>query len=366
MAEDRLRLGVIGANASQGWAPRAHLPALLALPEIELAAVCTAHESTARESAEMFGARMAFHDHREMLDRKDIDAVAVLVRVPKHHGLTMDALAAGKHVFTEWPLGADLAEAEEMAALARARGVRTMVGLQARCSPALLRMRELIDEGYVGEVLAGHMARFSAGVLTRTSDRTWQSDRALGATNLSIMFGHSIDALAMCLGEPNDVSAIVSTQVTQWLESDTGRMVDVTNPDNILINGTLTSGAVMSAHIAAIPWHDDGFRLQVYGREGTIVATGPENPQIGRVRLSGGRKDDSGLEELPIPERLTWVPNAVPEGPAFNVAQMWRRFAESIRTGEPAEPDFDSAVKRHRVLEAVQRASDTGVRQSVA
>jgi predicted dehydrogenase len=358
-------VGLIGANVSQGWAPRAHVPAILALPEIELAAVCTAHESTAREAAEKFGARMAFHDHREMLERDDIDAVAVLVRVPKHHRLTMDALAAGKHVFTEWPLGATLAEAEEMAGLARARGVRTMVGLQARCAPAWLRLRELVREGYVGELLACHMARFSAGVLTRTSGRTWQGDRTLGATNLSIMFGHSIDALAMCLGELAEVSALVRTQVPQWLESDTGRMVDVTNPDNMLLDGTLEGGAVVSAHVAAIPWHDDGFRLQVYGREGTIVATGPENPQIGRVRLSGGRKGDPGLEELPIPERLTWVPEAVPEGPAFNVAQMWSRFAESIRTGERAEPDFDTAVTRHQLLEAVQRASDTGQRQDL-
>ena len=366
MAADRLRVGLIGANASYGWAPRAHIPAILGVPEVELAAVCTAHESTARESAEKFGARMAFHDHHEMLKRDDIDAVAVLVRVPKHHHLTMDALAAGKHVFTEWPLGANLAEAEEMADLARAKGVRTMVGLQARCSPTFLRLKELIEEGYIGEVLACHMARFSAGVLARTTDRTWQSDASLGATNFTITFGHAIDALAMCLGELAEVSAVVRTQVPQWLESDTGRTVDVTNPDNILISGTLQSGAVVSVHVAAIPWQDAGFRLEVYGREGTILLTDPENPQIGgEVRLHGQRGGNSGLQELPIPDRLRWVPDTLPERPVHNVAQMWVRFAESIRTGHRAEPDFDTAVVRHKMLDAIQRASDTGQRQSL-
>jgi len=180
MTSEKLRVGVIGANVNYGWGPRAHMPALLSLPEIEVAAVCTAHEDTARESAEKYGVPLAFHDHEEMLSKADIDAVAVIVRVPLHHRLTMDALEAGKHVFTEWPLGANLAEAEEMAELARKQQVHTMVGLQARCSPATLRMKELVEEGYVGEVLSCHMSLFGSGVLTRTSDRTWQRDRTLG------------------------------------------------------------------------------------------------------------------------------------------------------------------------------------------
>ena len=108
----KIRVGLIGANVGYGWAPRAHLPALAEMPGIELAAVCTAHEETAAELAAKFGAGMAFHDHREMLRRADLDAVAVLVRVPLHHRLTMDILEAGRHVFTEWPLGANTAEAE--------------------------------------------------------------------------------------------------------------------------------------------------------------------------------------------------------------------------------------------------------------
>ena len=90
---------------------------------------CTAHEETALASAAKFGASMAFHDHRDMLAGADIDIVCVSVRVPLHHIPTTDALEAEKHVYTEWPLGANLAETEGMAALAGAKGVRTLVGL---------------------------------------------------------------------------------------------------------------------------------------------------------------------------------------------------------------------------------------------
>ena len=364
METDKLRVGVIGANVSYGWSPRAHLPALRALPNIELAAVCTAHKETARESAARFGVPMAFHDHREMLERADIDVVAVVVRVPFHHRLTVDALEAGKHVYTEWPLGANLQEAEEMADLARKKQVRTMVGLQARCSPAVLRLKELVDEGYVGEVLSCHMEHLGPASFSRTSDRTWQRDETLGATTLTIAFGHAIDAMCACLGEFKELSAVVSTRVPQWHETDTASVVDVTAPDNVLLSGTLSNGAVVSAHVGSVPWHWSDYRLGVYGREGTLVLTDPRGPHAGTPRLLGGRRGDAGLAELPVPQRLTWVPDSVPRGTPFNVAQMWSRFADAIRNGESVEPDFDTAVTRHRFLNVVQRASDTGRRQS--
>jgi len=138
MAGEQIRVGIIGANAHSGWSMRAHLPALLALPEYQLTAVCTAHQETAEESAKHYGARLAFHNYQEMVVHPDIDLVSVSVRVPLHHRMVMAALDAGKHVYCEWPLGANLAEAEEMASLAQAKGVCHMVGLQARSSsPAI-------------------------------------------------------------------------------------------------------------------------------------------------------------------------------------------------------------------------------------
>ena len=359
MAEQKIRVGIIGANVSYGWGPRAHLPAVLALPEFELTAVCTAHAETAAASKEKFGASMAFHNYQEMVSHPDIDVVAVVVKVPQHHEMTMAALNAGKHVFTEWPLGANLSEAQEMADLARAKGLHTMAGMQRRCAPIYLRLKELIEEGYVGEVLSCHMSQMGSGVQTRTSDRTWQRDAALGANTLTIAFGHAMDALNMCVGEITEVSAVVSTQIPRWYESDTNRYVDVTSPDNVLLGGKLSNGAVVSAHVAVQPTHGSGQRLEIYGSEGTLAIEG------GDRRLMGGKTGDTALQELPIPDRLTWVPDEVPQGPAFNVAQMYRRFGEAIRSGQRAEPDFDTALVRHQLIAAIQRASDRGTREQV-
>ena len=110
------------------------------------------------------------------------------------------------------------------------RGVQTAVGLQSRVSPALLYMKELIEEGYVGEVLSCHADCMRDGALERPSSRTWQRDVSLGANPLTIANGHVIDALRFVVGDFARVSCMVTTQAKQWYETDTKKMVDVTSP----------------------------------------------------------------------------------------------------------------------------------------
>jgi predicted dehydrogenase len=102
---NKIRLGFVGANVRSTWASQSHLPALLASPDVELTAVCTTRPESAEEARQAFGAKLAFHDFRAMVASPEIDAVAVVVRVPSHYEPTKAAIEAGKHVYTEWPLG---------------------------------------------------------------------------------------------------------------------------------------------------------------------------------------------------------------------------------------------------------------------
>ncbi len=360
-----LRVGLIGAGGR--WGPRAHVPALQGVPETELYAMCTAHAETAQAAAGKFGVECAYGSDAALNADKRVEAVAVAVRVPAHYELTKNAIEAGKHVFCEWPLGANTREAEVLAEFARKKNVRTMVGLQRRASPAYLYMRELIQQGYVGQVLSVNMALMNSGVLTRPSDRTWQRDVTLGANTLTITFAHVLDAMCMVVGELTEVSAIVATQVPQWFETDTKRYVDVTSPDNIVVHGRLENGAVVNASCGVHPYHGSGHRLEIYGRDGTLsMIGGGEGGQEVRRKLWGGHKEDKGLQELAVPERFIHVPEALRNsGAAYDVGQLWVRFAEAIRAGSDVDPDFDHAVRRHRMLDAIVRASETGQRQKV-
>ncbi|MDE0355575.1 MAG: Gfo/Idh/MocA family oxidoreductase [Deltaproteobacteria bacterium] len=359
MAE-KVKLGVIGANPTRGWGPRGHLPAIVPSRHVELTAVCTTRKESAEASAAKYGAKMAFDDYREMLACPDIEAVAVLLRVPAHYQVTMDALNAGKHVFTEWPLGNTTAEAVEMRDLAEVRGLTHMVGLQARGNPAVVYARDLVADGYVGEVMACHVSAARGGVLQRPSDRTWQRDNSLGATTLTIPCAHTIDALRFIVGDFASVSAVVSTQARQWLETDTQRYVDVTAPDNVLVSGRLANGAVASVYVAAVPLKAYGYGMEIYGREGTLAATSANTPQIEVVRLRGAKTGDTGFQDLPVPSEYVKAPAETPEMEPRNVGEMYVRFADAIRNGTRCEPDFNTAVDLHRLVDAIAASSEQG------
>ena len=365
MTAEKIRVGIIGANPNYGWAGRAHFPALLNLPEYHVAALCTSNPKSAAVAAKHYGVERAFHDYNEMVNLPGIDLVSVSVRVPWHYDMVKAALASGKHVFCEWPLGVDLAQAEEMDSMAKAKGVRNMVGLQAQCDPVLLHLKELVAQGYLGRVLSCTMTTFVGGTIHLDSKNAWEADKTNGAHALSIGGGHTLDALAFCIGDFQEVFCQVTTELkTRWVK-DTNSNVDVTSPDHIIIGGKLANGAAVSATVAYVPWFGSGWNMEVYGSEGTLVATSDSYPQIVRPRLKGAKKTEASLQNIDIPERHTWVPQGVPDGPGFNVAQMFRRLAEGIRAGENVDPDFQHAVKVHRLLQIIEESSQTGQRLKV-
>src|SRR5215471_17740710 len=278
---NKIQLGLIGASVKGTWSARSHLPALQASSDIELTAVCTTKADSAEAARQAWGARLAFDDYRRMIASSEIDAVAVVVRVPSHYAPTKAALEAGKHVYCEWPLGRTTAEAVELASLAETSGLVTAVGLQARVNPAMLYLKEQIEAGFVGEVMAIHVCLMRDGVLARPSNRTWQRDATLGANTLTIAAGHTIDAMRFVVGDFAGLSAVVATQAKQWLDTGSNTWLDVTAPDNVLLSGRLTSGAVASVHIGAIPFAGSGYRMEIYGSEGTLVASGADSPQLG-------------------------------------------------------------------------------------
>ena len=354
---DKIRLGLVGASVVGTWSSRSHLPAVQASAEVELTAVCTTRAESAEAARQAYGAKLAFDDYRKMVASPEIDAVAVVVRVPSHYGPTEAALEAGKHVYCEWPLGRTTEEAVELAALARTRGLVTAIGLQARANPALIHMRDLVAGGYVGEIMAVSVTLMREGVLTRPSHRTWQRDVTLGANTLTIANGHVLDAMRFVTGDFARLSAVVTTQAKQWLDTGTNTWLDVTSPDNILVSGHLANGAVVSSHVAAIPYAGSGYRMEIYGRDGTLVVAGEDSPQLNDVTLHGARRGNT-LAPIAVPAALTVASASTPVGEAFHVGQMYTAFARAIHGGAAAQPDFTTAVEMHRLIDAIRRATD--------
>ena len=81
------------------------------------------------------------------------------------------------------------------------------------------------------------------------------------------------------------------------------------------------------------------------------------------LNLKGARGEGTALADLPVPAKYRWVPGGLTADSRYNVAQLYAKLGEAIRDGGPASPGFDAAVARHRLLDTIVRASDTGRKQ---
>src|SRR5258705_191471 len=204
----RMGVGVIGGSPrGPGWAVTAHLPALAALPDYELRAVATSPEASARAAAEAYGVP-GHADPAALIARRDVDLVVVTVKLPHHHRLVGAALAAGKLVMCEWPLGVDAGQTADLAERAAGAGLGTLIGLQARMAPSIQYARDLVAQGYVGEVLATTLVGSGIAWTSVTdSAHAYMFEAAGNATLLSVPTMHALDALQFVLGDLADIRA---------------------------------------------------------------------------------------------------------------------------------------------------------------
>lgn len=364
MATNKLRVGIVGATPNRGFASIAHIPALAALPDLELVAVCTTRQESADAAAKHFNIPLAFSDPAKLARHPDVDIVTVCVKVPDHYNPVMAAIEAGKHVYCEWPLGRDTAEALRMRDAADHKGVRHAVGLQGQVSPAIDYARDLIAQGYVGRVLSATMIGCAAN-WGASIDRQYQVDRTNGANLMTITGGHQIDALCYCLGEFRELTAFVVSQRDRIFAEDAGELVAKTSPDQLVVNGIIGDGAVVSFQIRGGMARGTEFLFEIHGETGDLVLAATSRASMQRQELSvqGAQGRGTALADLPIPAKYRFVPDGVPQGSPYNVAQLYQKLADSIRNGTPCSPDFTSAVTRHRLLDAITRASETGQKQ---
>ncbi|MDX3910499.1 MAG: Gfo/Idh/MocA family oxidoreductase [Sphingobium sp.] len=369
MAQKRFGVGIVGLQPGRSWAAVAHVPALRALSgDFEIVGVA----NTSRESAEKAAAAMdiarAFTDVAQLVAAPEIDVVTVTVKVPHHFEIVKAAIQAGKHVYCEWPLGNGLGEAEELARLAREKGVLGVVGTQARVAPEIVHLRRLIEDGFIGEVLSTTLVGWGGawGGSIPTKQIAYVLDRANGATLLTIPLGHTLAALCDVLGRAKEVSSVLATRQTQATVLDTGETLPVTAPDQALVSGLLASGAPISIHYRGGTARDGhGLLWEINGTKGDLRVTGPSgHAQMIQLSLAGGCGDDKEMKPLEVPAELraSWPDNVVPG----NVARVYARMAADLREGMRTAPTFEDAVAVHRLIAAIEEAAGDGHRVALA
>jgi predicted dehydrogenase len=359
----RIRVGIIGANPDRGWAAEAHIPALQSLPDdFEITALSTSRRESAEAAGRRFGVALAFDNAQDLLNSADVDLVAITVKVPHHFELATAALTVGKAVYCEWPLGNGLQEAEQLAALAKKQRVLAVTGLQARAAPAVLYVRDLVRQGYVGEVLSTTLIGSGMGWGRAVEPyNAYMNDKKNGATLLSIALGHAADALCYCLGEVREISATTTMRRKSFTIAGTDESRPMNADDQVCVAGLLEGGAALAIHYRGGRSRGTNLLWEINGTEGDLQVTADGGQaQIFDLTVRGGNGAQSSLDVLPVPPQYRFSPLY---GPATNVAQAYARFARDYREGTHLCPTFDDAVTRHRMLDAIETAAATGQRQ---
>jgi predicted dehydrogenase len=354
MTNAPIGVGIIGVHPDKGWAAAAHIPALKQLPQYRLAAISHNSPEVAKRVAREHEVSHAFTSADELVTHKDVDLVVITVKVTKHLDLVSKVIAAGKAVLCEWPLATNLEEAIAVQRAAAAKGVASFIGLQTRAAPPIAYARNLIQNGYVGEVLSATM--IGSGILWGESigqGFTYTLDRKNGAAMLNVPFAHSIDALLHMLGSKFErLTAIDSTRRKTVRVDETGLYLPMSVSDQVIVAGELTNGVTVATHFRGGLSQGTNFHIEINGTKGDIIVTSP----VGYVGIGGftlrGSQNGETLQALEVPE--AYGTNRFSAGPSQSVALSYERLASDITTGTRLVPTFEDAVDLHRIVRSIE------------
>jgi predicted dehydrogenase len=379
----QLRVGVIGAN----WSLVGHLPAWRNIQGVEVLAICTAHEESARRAAAENGVPKAFWDYRAMVEDLDLDIIDVGTRPSLRYDMVMRSIAAGKHVLNANPFATDLASAREMLSAQRSAGVVGAVEAQFPWVPQISRMKELIDEGFLGD-LYGVDCRCQFPLIrngeaifpfvTRpgyTSSYDWLGDTAVGASALRNLGGHALHALVYLFGEVDSVSASLATHVKEWRWDDGSRYTPRT-VDTAAVTVRFAGGGIGQLNTSWVVADARGFALEAFGSNGRLRLESQTGfPDATNTVLYGApamARGMSGQGErvMEIPDRLWSAENALDatarKAPVVvPLTRMFGHIVGAIRGGGDALPGFAQACHVQAICEAAETSDRTGARVAV-
>ena len=345
MSEQTIRVGFVGAGNNTR---RRHIPGFRALPGIELVAVANRTRESGERVAREFGIARVYEDWRDLVRAGDVDAVCIGTWPYMHCAITLAALEHGKHVLCEARMAMDAAEGRRM--LDAARRAPQLVA-QLVPAPHTLEvdaiLQALLAEGYVGQVLAVELQAAQGRFVDPEEPMHWRHDASLSGLNVLNM-GIWYEAMMRWLGPARRVTAMTKVTVPRRRDAS-GAWHDVRVPDHVDILAALAGGAVAHLRFSAVTALAPPSEVWIFGTDGTLRL------EADARRLSGGRRGDRELHEIPIPaeRRVGW--------------RVEEEFVYAIRGREKvSRTTFEDGVRYMEFTDAVARSAALGQTVDVA
>jgi predicted dehydrogenase len=345
-----VRAAVIGT----GWGEM-HIDAFKRAKHTELVALCDVDKARGAEVTKNAKIPRFFTDHEELLAQSDVDFVSIVTPPATHKEIVLKALAAGKHVLCETPLGLNRHEAQTLQEAARTAGVVQGVAFQTRYLPSYAYAKELIEEDYIGSFLRSsvHMTMARPWGLSGN----WAADEMRGGGILTDVAIHFIDALRWWFGP---VEAVMADRATLFPEFKVavkaGKETQfekwrATADDAFTSLLRFAKGGTAILNFVSGARQDTGWTISLYGSRGSL--------QITSGSLAGMREGEREWGVLEIPRRLE-LPDRPREPLMWALVRLVEGMLAQVR-GEKIDnppPSFCDGVENLKVVDAIKRSSD--------
>jgi predicted dehydrogenase len=201
-----VRIGVIGVGIGN-----LHMQSMMKLPlgQVEIAAICDADKARAEERATEYGVTKVFTDHKEMMKDDGLDAVMVCVPNFLHSEMTLDAFAAGKHVYCEKPMAMNAVDAEQMVEAGNKAGKILMMGFNNRFRGDSQLLKSFIKSGELGDIYYGKTGWIRRDGIPGLGGWFTTKDKAGGGPLIDLGV-HVLDLTLWLMGNPKPVSVMGS------------------------------------------------------------------------------------------------------------------------------------------------------------
>ncbi len=334
-----------------------------------LAGVATSSASSAERAVRDFGYEFGTSDWRELCARDDIDIIDVSVPNDMHRDVVIAALEAGKHVYCDKPLTTSLSQAREILAAADGRDAQAAgMTFQYRFVPALMRAKQLVEQGALGEIWSARVAYLHAGYVDPNRPRAWRLDASRSGPGGALfdLSSHVIDLSRWLLGEFASVQHLGETFIHERPATDGSDRLEPVEVDDIsILLFRLAGGAIGTLESSRLATGvQDELRFEAHGSRGAIRfdLMQPNYLRFYDATASGGDYGgDRGFQEIECVQRYP-APAALP-GPKstigwerFHVHCLWS-FVRAIVEGCPADPSLLDGARTQAVLEAAVQSS---------
>jgi predicted dehydrogenase len=333
------------------------------VPEYEVVALCSRQEERVRAAGEKLGIADVNTDWKSFVQRDDLDLISICTPVDLHHEQALAAIAAGKHILVEKPVGLDATQTGEMLAAAEAAGVAHAVCFEGRWEPPRLTVWELVRSGHLGEpFLATARSGGDYWHPTRGLQSEWMYSRASGGGYLMGMGSHDIDYLCTLFGEPEAVCADVRTTVKERTRAD-GSKLAVDADDTAVLLMRMRNGMLVSILTTAIAFQRSFKAFEAYGSDGSLVMEGALMMGDQMQVLSGSVGQDEAVVYASTdrkPASGAQPPARRAAGAIVSLALMLEDWLPAFDGQPSVAANLADGHRVARVIDAARRSSDGG------